>query len=185
MSITNKQLQKKIITMAKIDQKVRNLAMNDSQNKKLIRKVYQTDCKNAIVLKRIINKHSWPTFDLVGKEASKSFWLLVQHADNNLEFQKRCLKLLIVAAKRGQAELRHVAYLTDRVRMAEGKKIKFGTQYLTNNGEPIVRPVINPKGLDKLRKEYGMDTIAEQTARLKKQCAKFFKDAKLRANRSS
>ena len=183
MPIADKQLQKKIIKMAKTDQEVRNLAMNDSQNKKLIKKVYETDCQNIITLKKIINKHGWPTFDLVGKRASKSFWLLVQHSDNDLKFQKQCLGLLTAAAKRGQAQLKYVAYLTDRIRMADGKKLKFGTHYLTNDGEPIIRPVINPRGLDKLRKEYGMDTVVEQTVRLKKQCAKFFKDAKLRANK--
>lgn len=184
MPIVNKKLQKKILAMAEADQAARKLAMNDSQNKELCNKVYRIDCKNRLILKKIIAEFGWPTFSFVGKRASNGFWLLVQHADNDLEFQKQCLELLIIAAKQGQAHLKCVAYLTDRVRMADGKKIKFGTQYSTNNGEPIIRPVINPKGLDRLRQEYGMSTIAEQTVRLKKQCAKFFKDARLRANSS-
>ena len=175
MPIQNKQLQKEILRMVKIDQTIRKLAINNSQNKKIFKKVYACDTKHIISTKNIIQKYGWPTFDLVGKRASDGFWLLIQHADRDLEFQKKCLKLLGSAARKGQAKMSNMAYLTDRVRAADGKKIKFGTQYLIEDGRPILKPVLDPENLEKLRKKHGMETIAQQTRRIKREYAKLLK----------
>ena len=175
MIIQNKKLQQKILKMFNKDQKLRKLAIDNSQNKKLFKKVYEMDGQHLGEIKKIIKKYGWPTFNLVGKRASNGFWALIQHADRDLDFQKKCLKLLSVAAKKGQVKMSNVAYLTDRIRAAEGKKIKFGTQYLIKNGKPIIKPVMDLKNLEKLRKQYGMETIVQQTKRIKREYAKLLK----------
>jgi hypothetical protein len=48
-------------------------------------------------------------------------WLLVQHADHDPAFQRVCLELLGGAVRAGEADVRHHAYLTDRVLLAEGR----------------------------------------------------------------
>jgi hypothetical protein len=55
---------------------------------------------------------------------------LIQHADRDIKFQKKYLKLLKEAANNNQAHLQNVAYLTDRILVAEKKKQRFGTQNL-------------------------------------------------------
>ena len=144
MPIQNKKLAEKISSMAATDQKWRKLAINDSNNKRLIKKVYECDGKNIAETKKIIEKYGWPTFELVGKRASNSFWLLIQHADRDLKFQKECLALLIKAAKNGQAKLKNIALLTDRIKAAENKKIVYGTQYMFKDNQFVIRPVIDP-----------------------------------------
>jgi len=52
---------------------------------------------------------------LVGKKASQGAWLIAQHADHDLKFQKKCLKLLAEKLKIKKVEPRNFAYLTDRV----------------------------------------------------------------------
>lgn len=177
MKIQNKKLAEKILKMFNTDQKLRKLAINNSKNLGYAKKVSDCDDKNLIEIKKIIKQHGWPTFDLVGKIASNSFWTLVQHADKDLEFQKKCLTLLERVADLGQAKLANVAYLTDRIKSAEGKKIKFGTQYSIKNGQPMLKPVLDPKNLEKLRRNYEMETIAKQTKRIKREYAKLLRDS--------
>src|SRR5262249_1178792 len=71
-------------------------------------------------LKEVVNKHGWPGKSLVGKDGAHAAWLLVQHADGDLAFQKRCLALM-KAAPKGDVEPQNVAYLTDRILVAEKK----------------------------------------------------------------
>ena len=69
----------------------------------------------------------------------------------------------------------NVAYLSDRVRAAEGKKIKFGTQYLIKNGKLEMKPVANLKELSQLRRNYGLPTIKKQNLKMKRIYAKLLK----------
>jgi len=43
-------------------------------------------------MQEIIREHGWPGKSLVGEEAEFAAWLLVQHADRVLDFQKQCLE---------------------------------------------------------------------------------------------
>ncbi|HPN81153.1 MAG TPA: hypothetical protein PK619_01820 [bacterium] len=166
MIILNKKLRDRIILMAKIDQEAREAAVKDYSNKKLSRKAYLIDGRNIVKVKKIIKDFGWPTYDLVGRRASNAFWLLVQHADRDLAFQKKCLKLLEIAVRDNQAKPINLAYLTDRVRIAEGKKQMFGTQYRIKDGKLVLKPVIDRKNLDKLRKKYGMTTMKQQNKKM-------------------
>lgn len=49
---------------------------------------------NFLSVKAIADKYGFPGYDLVGKESSNNFWLLVQHSDFDVPFQKRILKLM-------------------------------------------------------------------------------------------
>ncbi len=45
-------------------------------------------------LKKVFHEFGFPGYDLVGKEGSNNFWLMVQHADKNIGFQSSVLKKL-------------------------------------------------------------------------------------------
>ena len=49
--IRNKKLQQKVLKMASMDQKARKQFVNDSQNKKLAKRIYNCDTKNIIKAK--------------------------------------------------------------------------------------------------------------------------------------
>lgn len=173
MPIINKQLQKKILKMAKRDQDARNKVVKGSRNKKLGRAIYNIDTKNTKEAKNIIKKYGWPTFDLVGKKVSNDFWLLVQHADRDIKFQKKCLKLLDEVVKRKQAFSKNFAFLTDRVLSAEGKKQKFGTQFIFKNSKLVPKPIQDIKNVDKRRLKYGLNTLKERIQEMNKKYKNF------------
>lgn len=172
----NKTLKQAIMAIYQIDQSIRQIVMDNSSFLPLAKFLYRMDQINMPFIESVINQYGWPTFDLIGKKSSHAFWLLVQHADSDLVFQKKCLKLLAKAAKSGQAHLPDVAYLTDRVLLTEGKKQRFGTHYEAKNGKWAPQPSSNPDGLAKRRKEFGLPSLTAQTKRINREAAKFLKD---------
>lgn len=154
----NKNLAKLINKMAVIDQKMRKKAMKTGIWDKKI------DKKNTLKIKKIIERYDWPTINLVGKKASRNAWLLVQHADHDVKFQKKCLKLMedIYKVNPNFINETNIAYLRDRILVNEGKKQLFGTQFYTNKkGIFGVRSIRDIKNLDKRRKEYGLPPFSE------------------------
>ncbi len=110
----------------------------------------QVDEANTKWLKSIVEKHGWPTISLVGKDGAKAAWLLVQHADADAKFQRRCLDLMLKLPK-GEVSQSDLAYLTDRVLLSEGKKQIYGTQFLSIEGKWQPRPIEDVENVDKLR----------------------------------
>jgi len=59
----------------------------------------EIDNENTKILKQIILEYGWPTISMAGKEASNAAWVIAQHADHDISFQKLCLSLLKQAQK--------------------------------------------------------------------------------------
>ena len=117
------------------------------------------DTDNRRWLKKIVDKHGWPGRSLVGRDGAQSAFLLVQHANHDLEFQERCLRLMQMADK-GEVAGRDIALLTDRVRLAKGKKQLYGTQVEQREGKWQVRGEVKaPKELNQRRREMGLPPI--------------------------
>src|SRR5439155_1758694 len=92
---------------------------------------------------------------LAGEDGAEAAWLLAQHADRDPAFQRRCLDLLAEAAARGEASWMHVAYLTDRVLLAEGKPQEYGTQATGRDGRYVARDLRDPDSLSDLSRISG------------------------------
>lgn len=124
------------------------------------------DRKHTRRLKQIIKKYGWPTKSLVGRKASHAAWLLAQHADRELPFQKKVLKMLNEIYKNNKKEINpaNVAYLTDRVLLHEHKPQVFGTQFRWNKkGKLEPRPIKDRKNVNKRRKKYSLPTLEQNT----------------------
>lgn len=119
------------------------------------------DKKNTARMKEIVKNYGWPGKTLVGKDGAFAAWLLVQHADLDLKFQKKALSLMEVAVQRGDAGKKEFAYLIDRVRVNSDKPQVFGTQFFRKDGKMIPRPIEDEKHLEKRRKEYGLPSFSE------------------------
>ncbi len=60
------------------------------------------------------------------------------------------------------AKPRELAYLTDRVRVNQGREQVFGTQMRSDaNGMPIPQPIEDPERLDERRVAVGLDAFEE------------------------
>lgn len=123
--------------------------------------ISQVDANNLAWLQPIIRERGWPTRSMVGEEASGAAWLLVQHADQDPAFQRYCLTLLTDAAAEQEASLREVAYLTDRVLLAEGRMQEFGTQVVERDGRFAPREMRAPESVDERRAAMGLEPLDE------------------------
>lgn len=168
----NENLRAELIAMIQEDQNARQKLINAGlQDQELIKKVIQIDSRNTARLKEIIKEHGWPTKSLVGEDGTAYAFLIVQHADSDFSFQKDTLLLMQEVASRDPSEvyLPGVALLTDRVRLAEGRKQLFGTQVVINpqTKELVVFPVEDPDNLEKRRSKYGLSTMEEYLKKIK------------------
>lgn len=120
--------------------------------------------QHADGLNEIIDKIGFPTIDKVGKDANNATWFIIQHAISRPKFMRKCLLLLTDAASRGHADKTHVAYLSDRIAVFEGRLQLHGTQFDWDENEEL-----NPLPYDDLmkvnqrRKELQLNTLEGQT----------------------
>ena len=113
-------------------------------------------------LEEIFGEVGYPGYDLVGKEGSHNFWLMVQHSDNDLQFQSRVLETLEIEVKNGNADGRNLGLLTDRVKINSGEKQIYGTQVRYNElGQAYPKPLSDSISVDKRRKEVGLEPLLQ------------------------
>lgn len=154
-------LRRQLLAMDKDDQAARNAwiaAPRDSAAARALgMKVMDIDKRDTAALKAMVDAHGWPGVSLMGKDGAHAAWLLVQHADQDLAFQKRCLVLLEATVARGDAAPDEYAYLYDRVAVAEKRLQRYGTQIMGT--EPA--PLEDPANVDARRASVGLGTLAD------------------------
>ncbi|MCF3123708.1 hypothetical protein IPZ68_28955 [Streptomyces arenae] len=117
-------------------------------------------------LDEIMTDHGWPTAELVGEEAASAAWLIAQHADRQLDVQRRALRLLEQEVTQGAASARELAFLRDRTRVNEGREQIYGTQIAgVRDGAPLPWPCEDPQRMDELRAEVGIEPFDSYVAR--------------------
>jgi hypothetical protein len=118
---------------------------------------------NAKRLDEIVARHGWPDECTVGKDGSEAAWLVVQHAIDQPDFQRRMFVYLENAAEQGRVEPWQLALLEDRIRSLEGRPQKYGTQFdWDESGEMSPYPEIeDPSQVNELRASVGLPPIEE------------------------
>ena len=127
-----------------------------AEAKELLSRVAAVDADNTAWLDLMVSRHGWPT----GGQAARDAWLLAQHADAQVDVQRRFLEAMQLAG----ADPKLVAYLTDRVRLNHGEPQLFGTQMLIRRGEVILRPLAEPETVDERRASVGLGPVSEYLA---------------------
>ncbi|HEX5724923.1 MAG TPA: DUF6624 domain-containing protein, partial [Longimicrobiaceae bacterium] len=113
-------------------------------------------------LREIVRTRGWPGRRLVGDDGAHAAWLVVQHMD--AAYQREVLPLLLDAAARGDARPGDAAYLEDRVRMADGRPQRYGTQLRlpeAGGGAPVLHPVEDEPCVDRRRAEARLGPLAD------------------------
>ena len=120
---------------------------------------------NQARIKKMFDKYGYLGFSQVGKENATKFWLPIQHADNNIDFQQEMLKKLAKEIKKNNAEKSHYALLEDRIAINLKKKQRFGTQVIYNlDGQAIPKNgLVDNANVDQLRLEYDLPTFKNIT----------------------
>ena len=163
-SIRDPALRAEILVLAEEDQaaRLRVMAPNKPTPADFAR-LTAADEKSTARMKQIVKAHGWPGKSLVGDDGARRAWLLIQHADRDVAFQKECLALLEQAVKAGEADGVNLAYLADRVATAEDRKQVYGTQFDDNN-EPS--PIEDEAHVDERRQAIGLAPLAEYRAEM-------------------
>jgi hypothetical protein len=143
-----------LLRMVEIDQEMRAKEIDepDSWDESV-------DMQNTARMHEIVNQVGWPSISKVGAAASSAAWLLVQHADHDVEFQKHCLSLMKQEA--GDVARHDIAYLEDRTRVNEGRPQLYGTQFNNVEGAFVSRDMEDPAQVDERRRQMGLPTLAE------------------------
>jgi hypothetical protein len=127
--------------------------------------IKSADETNTAWLKQVVREQGWPGISKVGNDGAKAAWLLVQHADADPKFQRECLDLMAAMAE-DEVSKTQLAYLTDRVLLAEGKKQCYGTQFYSVRGKWLPRPLEDEAHVDERRSAVGLNALAEYVRQL-------------------
>ncbi|MGV3615434.1 MAG: DUF6624 domain-containing protein [Fimbriimonas sp.] len=159
-------LEKELRMMAAADQRAR---LGDGNTSPETRENFVADVDKAHLprLKEIIAVHGWPRASKVSSDGAHNMWMLVQHMDKDVAFQKWCLRLMEPLVAEEEANADDFAFLTDRVRVGEKLPQLYGTQWRRNaNGEFVPQPIEDEANVESRRRELGMPTMAEYKKQL-------------------
>ena len=118
--------------------------------------------QNAARLREIIAEHGWPHEGIVGEDGAKAAWFIAQHAIGEPHFQRESLQYLKRHAAEGKLPAWHAAYLEDRIAIQEGRPQRYGTQWVDDFRDGLVRPfpLEDPARVDEFRASVGLSPLA-------------------------
>jgi hypothetical protein len=158
-------LRRELLALVEEDQAAREEGVKSQfKDKAAVARIEASDRKSTARLKEIVSAKGWPGKTMVGEDGAQAAWLLVQHADKDLSFQKQCLAKMAPLTKTGEVSAQSWAFLVDRVAIAEKRKQVYGTQF-GQDGEPA--PMEDPESVDARRKSVGLGTMADYKAQMR------------------
>ena len=158
----------RLASMRIADQSLRDYLNNESNPpQRIFEAIAVVDASNTRAIKQLLRRCGWPATSRYGQTASDDAWLLIQHADRDRAFQHRALPLLEAAVARGEARGGHLAYLSDRLAVAEGRPQRYGTQFNgVENCRLVLAPIDDREAVNRRRRAIpGMPTLEEYEQR--------------------
>jgi hypothetical protein len=102
---------------------------------------------------------------LVGDDAAHAAWLLLQHADP--VYQGKIFRVIHERVLRGDVRAADGALLEDRVRVGQGKKQRFGSQFrytTTPGAPPVLYPIDAEECVDQRRARVLLPPLSDNLA---------------------
>lgn len=119
------------------------------------------DSEKLNQFKKIIAACGWPKTS----KDSHSVWLLAQHADSDIAFQRLAKGLLEASVKAGIAAARDLAYLADRIAANEGRPQEYETQFSqTDRCHLVLKPVDDLQLVNRRRVAIRLQSLEEYEA---------------------
>ena len=136
----------------------------------------EMDRRNTGDLKALLGVYYWFSVGSFGPIADNQAWLIAQHADQQVEFQKMVLSRLATLYKIGETKAQNYAYLVDRIASSPNDPSKrvqqrYGTQgTCVGAGKWLPWPVESERDLDRYRSDVGLGPEADYIASFKDIC---------------
>jgi len=110
----------------------------------------------------------WIDAKRFGKEAASAAWLIAHHTHND-SLRLAAIQEMEPVVKATKTDSSRFAHLFDRHRMITGERTRYGTQISLNpQGDIVCGPLENREKVDHLRKEIGLEPLAEYLEEYKK-----------------
>ncbi len=109
----------------------------------------------------ILNEHGWIGKSRVGDIANQALWLVIQHAE--LEIQEKYLPLLKKSVENEESEGWHLAFLEDRILMRKNQMQTYGSQAFWDESihKMKIYPIDDLKNVNQRRELIGLEPIEE------------------------
>lgn len=161
---TQPALKQELKDMTARDQEARTAYFNHSPNAAKAAAMKAIDAANLKRLKEIVAQFGFPTTAMVGREGMENAWLLTQHADTDVAFQKQVIAVL---KSRPENEVRQddLAMLEDRIRVNEGKPQRYGGNFDLKTMQPT--PIEDPQHVDERRARVHLMPLADYRCAMK------------------
>lgn len=164
--LSNPELRRRINVMVLSDQQLRykKIQAKDAKEIQDINEAISiADQKNLTEAKKIIEDYGWPGISVIGRDGQNNLWLIVQHADHDIRFQREVLEKMKLLVKNGQVNLENYAFLSDRVLCNLNYPQEYGTQvsWTTSGMASDFRDIRREWEVDERRKKLGLISLAD------------------------
>lgn len=127
------------------------------------------DTASLPAIRRHAQTYGWIDRKRFGHKVSAHAWILVQHADDNPDFQAQMLAAMEPYLSRGEVSKKNYAYLWDRVAVNTGRKQRYGTQptwQCDDSGKMALKPLEDPENVNARRADMGLGTVEDGLAEM-------------------
>lgn len=138
----------------------------------------RADSVNRERFRPLLKQWNWPGIEEVGYQGEGAAFLIAQHADSDLPFQKECLKRMEREFLKGNITISSYAMLIDRYLVNTNKKQIFGTQLVYNEqkGEFEPQPLQYPSEVEALRTLFRLGSLEDYLKLMKRNDEQRFKE---------
>jgi len=150
-----------------------NPRLSDGVATRLFASLEQDECRNSHILsgwlKTEVARRGWFTRSRDGKSAAEAAFIITQHADHDVAFQKSVLARLEKLLPSGDLDRSQYAYLWDRIATHEDRPQRYGSQSKgCIAGKIELWSIEDPERVDERRARLGMPPLSEYRATLAK-----------------
>ncbi len=161
--IENLTLRRELLEMLKVDQGIRNEAIErgiTTVSAEIKTQMAKIDALNDKRLRGIVGRYGWPGESLVGVDGAGAALTIVQHLSPRT--QKQLLPRVEAAFRADEIPGGGYAMLVDHVKLSEGRPQLYGTVAKPfRKDQPIeFFPIEDPANVDMRRKAVGLPTMA-------------------------
>jgi len=128
--------------------------------------IHRRDLDVQARLKEMRPAEGWFRISDYTDQGALAAFLIVQHAENDPEFQRDVLAAMEPLFGTEELDGRAYALLYDPIAMEDGRYQRFGGQMICMDNRWVLYPIEDPEGADARRRQAGFDlTLDENTAR--------------------